>query len=320
MQQIDQILCIAQIGEVGPGDDKNVVGAYQSSFGPSRPQVRNIENDARNGATQGIKRRVECLGSEVIDPVERGRRGQQAEMVGAFRQQTVDECGIDTIRRENRVGNALRRILIVIEPGGTECQIEIRDNRFEGKIAGDSPCDVMRHGRSADAALGADDRNDASHRLGIRCRKQAANRPHNVDRADRHHQIFADAASRQLAVKRDVVDATDDDHARAGVADFGELIEAGENIIGASIGLDQDNVRRRRTAVGFGCGGNAAHLDFNVRFCQTPILAGGLNCGGGFNRFAKGLDRDSRRRCDMRVVACRFRHPCVLDVELVVRV
>ena len=178
----------------------------------------------------------------------------------------------------------------------------------------------MRHGGSADAALGADDRYDASHRLGIRRRKQAADRPHDVDRADRCNQIFAHAASCQPSIECDIVDTTDDDHARAGVADFGQLIEPAENFIGATIGLDQDNVRRRRTAIGFGCGGDAAHLDFHVRFCQTPVLSGGLNCGGGFNRFAKGLDRNPRCRCDMRVVAlpisasARFRRSDLLSV------
>ena len=53
-------------------------------------------------------------------------------------------------------------------------------------------------------------------------------------RADRRHQIFADAAPRQLAIERDVIDAAQDNHARAGVADFGQLIEPAEDIVGAA--------------------------------------------------------------------------------------
>ena len=39
-------------------------------------------------------------------------------MVGAFRQQTVDKGGIDAVRRENGIRDALGRILVVVEAGG----------------------------------------------------------------------------------------------------------------------------------------------------------------------------------------------------------
>ena len=140
--------------------------------------------------------------------------------------------------------------------------------------------DIVRDGRGADAAFGADHGDDAADRLGVRRREQAADRAHDVDGADRRDQIVADAAPRQLAVERHVVDAADDDDARAGVADFGELIEAGENIVGAIFRFEDDDVRRRRTAIGFDRGGDAAHLDLDVR----------LDRGGGPRR------RPGRRR------------------------
>ena len=46
-------------------------------------------------------------------------------------------------------------------------------------------------------------------------------------RADRRDQVVADAAPDQLAIEHDVVDAADHDDAGAGVADFGQRIEAG---------------------------------------------------------------------------------------------
>ena len=173
------------------------------------------------------KMRIESFGAEIIDPIERRRRRQQAQMVGAFRQQAVDEGGVDAVGREHRVGDALRRILVVVEAGGAEGEIEIGDDGIEREVARDRPGDIVGDGGGADAAFGADHRDDAADRLGVRRREQSANRAHDVERADRRDQVVADAAPDQLAVEHDVVDAADHDDARAGVADFGELIEAG---------------------------------------------------------------------------------------------
>ena len=101
---------------------------------------------------------VEGVGAEIVDPLQRRRRRQQAEMVGAFRQQAVDEGGIDAIGREHRVRDALRRILVVVEAGGAEGEVEIGDDGIHRQIAGDRPGDVVGDGGGADAALGADDR------------------------------------------------------------------------------------------------------------------------------------------------------------------
>ena len=63
---------------------------------------------------------VERFGAEIVGALERRRRRQQAQVVGAFRQQAVDEGGVDAVGREHRVGDALRRILVVVEAGGAE--------------------------------------------------------------------------------------------------------------------------------------------------------------------------------------------------------
>ena len=147
--------------------------------------MRNVEHDAGHRGAQRVEDRVEGVGAEVVDPLERRRRRQQAQMVGAFRQQAVDEGGVDAIGREHRVGDALRRVLIVVEAGGAEGEVEIGDDRIEREIARDRPGDVVGDGGGADAALGADDGDDAADRLGVGRREQAADRAHDVDRADR---------------------------------------------------------------------------------------------------------------------------------------
>ena len=80
---------------------------------------------------------------------------------------------------------------------------------------------------------------------------------------------------------------------------FGELVEPGEDRIGAVFGFDDDDVGRRRRAVGFDRGGGAAHLDFDMRLAEPAVFAGRLHGGGGFNRFAKSLYRHPWRRRDM---------------------
>ena len=132
-------------------------------------------------------------------------------------------------------------------------------------------------------------------------REQPADRAHDVDGADRRDQIVADAAPRQLAVERHVVDAADHDHARAGVADFGQVVEPGEDIVGAVFRFDDDDVGRRRAAIGFDRGGGAAHLDFHMRLGEPAVFARRLHGGGGFHRLAEGLHRHPRRGRDMLV-------------------
>ena len=192
-----------------------------------------------------FERRIEGIRAEVVDAIESGRRRQQAQMVRAFRQQSVNERIVDTVRRKHRVGDTLWRILVVVETSSTERQIEIGNNRIEREIAADGPCDIVCHGRSADAALGADDRDNPADRLGIRRREQAADRPHNVESANRADQVLAHAAPCQATIERDIIDAANDDHPGAGVAYFGQMIEPPENLVGTVIRLDQDDVRCR---------------------------------------------------------------------------
>ena len=56
-------------------------------------------------------------------------------------------------------------------------------------------------------------------------------------------------------------------------------------------------------AIGFDRGGDAAHLDLEMRLAEPPILAGRLDGGGGLDGLAERLDRDARRRRDMLVRA-----------------
>jgi hypothetical protein len=124
--------------------------------------------------------------------------------------------------------------------------------------------------------------------------------------------IFADPAARQFAIKPDVVDAAKHDHPRTGITDLRQLIETLENVVGSIVGLYQDDIRRRRIAVRFGRGCDAAHLDFHVSLRQTTVLAGRLHGGCCLDRLAEGLNRYPRRWRDVGfggAVGRRHRHP-----------
>ena len=49
-QQIDHVLGIAQVGEIGSGDHKNIGGADQNSLRPGRPLMRDVEDETGNRA------------------------------------------------------------------------------------------------------------------------------------------------------------------------------------------------------------------------------------------------------------------------------
>ena len=227
LQHVHHVLGVAHVGEVGLGDDQDVVGADQRAPRPCRPLVGNVEHDAGRGHAQRIEDRIERVGAEIVDLVQRRRRRQQAEMVGALRQQALHEGAVGPVRREHRIGDALHRVLVVVEAGGAEGEVEIDHDGIEREVARDVPGDVMRDRGGADAALGADHRDHAADGDRFRRREQAADRAHDVEDLDRPDHVVVDAAAHQLAIGRGVVGGADHDDTRAGIADAGEIVEAG---------------------------------------------------------------------------------------------
>ena len=111
----------------------------------------------------------------------------------------------------DRLGDALRRILVEVDVGGAVRQIEIGKNGFSREQIGDAKGTVMGDRRGADASLGARDGDDAPDRLCIGCAIEATNGAHHLHRADGSNQVIADPATKELAVKHHVVVTPDDD-------------------------------------------------------------------------------------------------------------
>ncbi len=227
-QHVDQVLGVAQRSELRRRDDHDVVRADQRAARPARPGMRNVEDDARRRRAQDVEKLVERRLGEIDRAVEHGRRGEQAQIVAAFREQAVDEIAVEPVRREDRLGDALRRILVEVEAGRSEGDVEIDDDRCRRELARDRPGEVVRDGRCADAALGADDRDGAADRLRARRVKQVRDRLDDVQGVDGRDQVVAHAAAREFAVEQHVVDVADDEHLRARVADLGQAVEVGE--------------------------------------------------------------------------------------------
>ena len=221
-------------------------------------------------------------------------------MVAALGEQPVDQHGVDPFRSEHRLGDALGRVLIVVQSGGSERQIEVGDDRRHFGQRGESPRQVVSDRRGADAALGADDRDHPPERLRARHAEQLGHRLDEVHDAKRRHQIFADPARDQLAIENDVVELAEDDHLGPGVAKLRQLLELPEQRVAACWSLEHDHVRRRRAPIGFDRGRRAAHVQLDMRLGHSAIGHRGADDGGQIGRFAERLDRYARHRIDLR--------------------
>ncbi len=91
--------------------------------------MRNVEHDAGHCRAQSVENRIKGLGTEIIDLFECRRCRQQAGMIGTLRKQAIDKGGgqYDPVRTPHR--RSSRRILIVVEASGAECEIEVGDHR-----------------------------------------------------------------------------------------------------------------------------------------------------------------------------------------------
>src|SRR5580704_17412197 len=132
-------------------------------------RIRRAQPDHTCGTSttiQGVEARIASSSesNEVEDPIKRGWRRQQTEFLAALGEQTLDQHGVDAIRGEHRLRNALRRILIVVESRCSKRKIEIGDDRRHFRNRGQAPCQIVGDGGRSDSTLGANDRDHAPKR------------------------------------------------------------------------------------------------------------------------------------------------------------
>src|SRR5215471_6841257 len=302
-QKVKKILGVAQIGEIRRSDNQNVVSANQRAPRPARPEMRHIEDNVRNTGAQRVEDGIEGLWIEIVDPIKGRRRRQHTQIVRAFRQEPIHEGGINPVWREYRIGDSLRWVLIEIETGRAERQIEIRHDGIELQVARNGPRDIVGDRGSANATLGADNGNHAADRLGIGGTEQSANPAYDIEWPNRSDEVFADAASDQLAVEHDVIEPTDDNDAGPRVAHLGELVETREDVLAAAFRFKNDDVGRRRTLERRNGGCHAAHLHAKVRFDHAPVFRGRLHRARRLRGLAKRLRGNAGRGSDVLAVS-----------------
>ena len=113
----------------------------------SSARARHVQHQEGRAALRDVDDLGKRLCVKIIDPVQRRRRGQEREVLGALRKKTVKIDLIDALGRENGLGNALRRILVEIDVGGSEGQIKIGDDHLRFKQRRNRPPDIVGDGR-----------------------------------------------------------------------------------------------------------------------------------------------------------------------------
>ena len=90
----------------------------------------------------------------------------------------------------------------------------------------------------------------------------------------------------------------DDEDLGARIADLGQAVEMGEEMIPVVLGFQQDDVRRRLVLERRHRGRRAAHPDRGLRLLHAPVASRDLDGPGHRFGLAEGLDRDARHGRD----------------------
>ncbi len=125
LQQIDDVLGVAQIGEIGRCGDDHLVRLQEDALAPRRPRVRQIDRDVGHVLSDDVYDLIAAVDRNVIVAIEHDGSGEDRQMLGAFGQQAIKQHFVEAIRARQGIGNALHRILIEIEAGRAEGEIEV---------------------------------------------------------------------------------------------------------------------------------------------------------------------------------------------------
>ena len=73
---VGEVLGVAQVGEVGLGDDDDLVDGREGVPDPRVPDMRNVEDDDRHGLLAELDDLLEVALAEIVGLVEHHRRGR----------------------------------------------------------------------------------------------------------------------------------------------------------------------------------------------------------------------------------------------------
>ena len=136
--------------------------------------------------------------------------------------------------------------------------------------------------RGADPAFGADHRDDAAERISAGNGIELRNRPDEIENPKWCDEIFTYAACHQIAIENNVVDASYDDDLGPGIAELRQGIEILDERVAIHRRFENDDIRRRRAAVGFDGGERAAHVNLDMRLGHVAVADRLLDDRGDF--------------------------------------
>ena len=181
---------------------------------------------AGRATIQGVEARIASI--SVSNDVS-GKSSTRSSVAGAasrlrwsphLDEQPIDQHSVDALGGEHRVRHALGGILVVVEPGRAEGEVEIGDDRRHcPSTDGERPCEIVRdRSKRRRRPWRPITPISPAERLGAGRAEELRDRAHEIDDVERRHEIFADAARHQLAIKQDVVGAPEHDDLGPGVA------------------------------------------------------------------------------------------------------
>ncbi len=260
----------------------------------------NIENQKRRAALCRIDQMGKCVCIEIINAIECRRRGKQRQMLGALREQPVEIDLVDAFRREHRLGNALRRVLVEIDICRAERQIEIGNHHFRSEQRRHAPCQIVGDGRGADATFCANESDGTADRIGLGIDEDGRDDTHDVGHRYRRDDILRNTRPDQLAVKPDIVVMADDHDFGAWIAIFRQLPKCFDQFVRLAARLQNDQVGRRSGLIKLYRGCDASHMDLEMGLCHTPVFAGALRSGWRHSRFRRTPESRSAGSAAMR--------------------
>ena len=166
-------------------------------------------------------------------------------MLRALGQKAIQQHLVEPLRTSNGIGNALHRILIEIEAGSAEGEIEVGDDHARLEQLRHAPGHVVTDRARSDAALGADKREDVADRIRLGIIVEIGDTLHELEWRYRRDQVLADTALQQLAIEHHVIDMADGHHLGACVAAPSQAVELGQHFTPRQRRFDDDQVRRR---------------------------------------------------------------------------
>ena len=294
--QVEQVLGIAQGRQIRRHRHDHLVGREQGLAHPGHPQMRQIKRDERRLAANLFQHHFIFTRREFPIAVQRRRRRKQTQPLGTAHQKPVEQRIIEPVRFVEGIAQRLGRVLVEIEPGRAEGEIEIDEHRIGLQPFRQRPGAIMGHRRGADTALGADEGNTLAGKGLLGIEEQVGNRADQMQRRHRWHEILAHPALHQLAIEGNIIGGADDDNLGFRVTDARQLLELFEQALATHSRFHNQKIGRGRIMIALDRCGQPAELDADMRLGQAPVTGGIVDQRSGLGTFAEGGNRDPRHR------------------------